>query len=601
MLAGSIHAAPPLQQSAFTLAGIPVTVEGDLGPFELSVTARTLADGVEVATLRLEAAAAERPPAISLRWSIPTHDIYGQWNTGARFSKAVGPSWGPSRVSSMLARHAPVMALFGADDGNRLTFAVSDALNTVDLTVGLREEDARIYGGVELFGQRHRPIQAVEIELRFDVRLIPLAKTLADVSAWWAGQPGFEPAPVPELARLPMYSTWYSYHQNVSAPELLIEVERAKALGYEAIIVDDGWQTLDSRRGYAYTGDWRPERMPEMRAFADAVHDRGMKLMLWYSLPLVGEKSAAYPRFEGKYLRYWDGQGAWVLDPRYPETRAHIIDTYRRAMNEWGIDGFKLDFLGFLVATEATELTAEAGRDYASVNEATDRLMTDIMAQLRAINPEILIEFRQPYIGPLMRKYGNMFRAGDAPDAAVDNRVRVTDLRLLSGSTAVHSDMLMWHYDEPVEVAALQMLNILFSVPQLSVRLADIPADHRQMAHFWTAYWRDNRDVLLDGRFEPTAPMANYPMVAAHNARKRIVALYQDMIAVIPDALPAIDVVNATAATRVVLEANAPLGDYSFTVRDTRGQAVDTGRVSLESGVHAFDVPPAGLLSLERR
>ena len=79
-----------------------------------------------------------------------------------------------------------------------------------------------------------------------------------------------------------------------------------------------------------------------------------------------------------------------------------------------------------------------------------------------------MIEFRQPYIGPLMRKYGNMFRAGDAPNAYVANRVRTIDLRLLSGETAVHSDMIMWHPDEPVERAALQLLNVMFSVGRVS-------------------------------------------------------------------------------------------------------------------------------------
>ena len=115
------------------------------------------------------------------------------------------------------------------------------------------------------------------------------------------------------------------------------------------------------------------------------------------------------------------------------------------------------------------------------------------MAAARAIDPEVMIEFRQPYIGPLMRKYGNMFRAGDAPNAYVANRVRTIDLRLLSGETAVHSDMIMWHPDEPVERAALQLLNVMFSVPQVSVRLGEIPRPHLDMVTFYTGYWSENR------------------------------------------------------------------------------------------------------------
>ena len=595
-------AAGQASRTRFILAGLPVEITGDLGSFLLAVEQAAPQDGIELATLRLRSDHPAPPPRLQLTWSLPAHDVHGYWTTAARFNKALGPDWGPDRVSSMLSRNAPVFLLFGADDGNRLTFAVSDALNTTELSAGIREEDARVYGTIELFAEPHRAVTEIDLEVRFDRRRLPFYQALADVTEWWAGHPGFAPAPVPDTARRPMYSTWYSYHQSVDAEALLREVEAAKDLGYEAIIVDDGWQTLDSNRGYAYTGDWQPERIPEMKAFVDAVHERGMKILLWYSLPLVGERSRIYPTFAGKYLRYWEGQGAWVLDPRYPEVRRHLIDTYRSAMRDWGVDGFKLDFLGFLTAGESTELTLADGRDHASVNEATDRLMTDIMAQLRAERADIMIEFRQPYIGPLMRKYGNMFRAGDSPNAAVDNRVRTIDLRLLSGNTAVHSDMFMWNAGEPVEVAALQVLNILFSVPQLSVRLGELPDDHLQMVEFWTDYWRRNRDVLLDGAFEPYAPLANYPLVAADDGNKRIFALYSDVFVTLDGkaSRDAIDIVNAKASDRVVIDARTDLGTYRFLSYDARGRQTHSGTASLHAGAHTFDVPPSGLLSLQR-
>ena len=586
--------------TTFELAGYEVVVEGDTDSFQLTADTRVIEPGLEIATLTLESDDAATPPPLVLRWSLPAHDVQGIWTTGSWSHKTVGPDWSMSGVSSMFARNAPVLSLFGSDDGNRLTVAVSDGLNTVRVRSGIREEDATVRGRIDLFSERQPATVRTGIEIRFDRRRIPLHESLADVSDWWAGQPGYEPAPVPELARLPMYSTWYSYHQSVSADELLGEVELAKELGYEAIIVDDGWQTLDSRRGYAFTGDWEPERIPAMREFVDGVHERGMKILLWYAMPLVGENSNIFPEFRGKYLRYWDGQGAWVLDPRYPEVREHLIDTYRSAMTDWGVDGFKLDFLGFFVATDSTELTIAAGRDYASVNEAADRLLTDVMAELRAVNPDVVVEFRQPYIGPLMRKYGNMFRAADAPHVAVDNRLRTVDLRLLSGGTAVHSDMFMWHAGDTVEAAALQFLSVLFSVPQLSVRLADVPPEHREMVRHWTDYWLRNRDVLLDGKFVPHAPLANYPLIEAATDEKRIVATYGDMVIPVPEdhGRRALDVVNASSASRVVLEVGGRLGRFDYRVVDTRGREIGTGTVELTPGVYRFTVPRSGLLEL---
>jgi len=586
----------------FRLAGYDIRVETELGTFELEVSQREVEPGVEIARLRLTSGSPAAPPHLKLLWSLPSHDVQGLWTTASGPRKTIGPDWYMSTVESKLARHAPVLSLYGGDDGNRLTVAVSDALNTVIIGCGVREEDARLYNRVELFRERHRAVTEVEVELRLDRRPVPFFEALGGVSRWWAEQPGYAPAQVPETARLPMYSTWYSYHQSVEAEALWREVEIARQMGYAAIIVDDGWQTLDSQRGYAFTGDWEPERLPQMKAFVDGVHERGMKLILWYAVPLVGERSAVFPRFEGKYLRYWDGQGAWELDPRYPEVRRHVIDTYRRAIRDWGVDGFKLDFLGRFVANEGTVLTAENGRDYASVSRAADRLMTDILAELRRLKPDVMIEFRQPYIGPLLRRYGNIFRAGDAPNAALANRTRTVDLRLLSGDTAVHSDMVMWHYDEPVEVAALQLLNVLFSVPQLSVRLEDIPRDHFDMVRYYTDYWRRNRRVLLDGRFEPVSPLANYPLLAAYGDDKQIHVAFEETVISLREgpAAAAIDLVNAKSSRRLVAVAPEPLGRYRVRITDVRGTVEVEETVELTEGVHLFSVPSAGLVALER-
>ena len=584
----------------FQLADVELTVEGDLGSFSLEVDTRQVEPGLEVASLTLESHESETPPPVALSWTLPAHDMQGIWSTASWSNKTIGPDWSMSGVSSMFARNAPVLSLFGSDDGNRITIAASDALNMVRLRAGIREEDATVRGRIELFSERQPATTGTGVEIRIDRRDVPLRESLADVGQWWASQPGFEPAPVPALARLPMYSTWYSYHQSVSAPELLREVELAKDLGYEAIIVDDGWQTLDSQRGYAFTGDWEPVRIPNMREFVDGVHERGMKLLLWYSMPLVGENSKTFEKFQGRYLRYWDGQGAWVLDPRYPEVREHLIDTYRTAMREWGVDGFKLDFLGFFVATDSTELTIADGRDYASVSEAADRLLTDVMEQLRALNPDVMIEFRQPYIGPLMRKYGNMFRAADAPHVATDNRLRTVDLRLLSGNTAVHSDMFMWHAGDSVEAAALQFLSILFAVPQLSVRLERIPPDHREMVRHWTEWWLRNRDVLLDGEFVPHSPLAHYPLIEAVTDEKRIIAIYDDMVVRVAEdhGRRALDVVNAGHLGRIVLEVGARMGSFNYRVLDTMGRESGSSTVELVPGVYRFTVPRSGLLEM---
>jgi len=280
--------------------------------------------------------------------------------------------------------------------------------------------------------------------------------------------------------------------------------------------------------------------------------------------------------------------------------RQYLVDTYVRAIRDWGIDGFKLDFIERFVADEHTVLEATGGRDYASVNEAADRLMTDVMAAVRRLNPDVMIEFRQAYIGPLIRKYGNMFRASDSPNAYLANKVKTIDLRLLSGSTAVHADMIMWHDGEPVELAALQFLNILFSVPQLSVKLREIPNDHVAMVKFYTEYWLANRNVLLDARIEAPNPLANYPLVRARAGDKQIIALYADIVARIAAPTRRIDIVNAKHSRGVVLASAAKAGTYRYQVRDCLGRAVAHGELRLGPDPLELTVPVSGLVSLER-
>jgi len=315
-------------------------------------------------------------------------------------------------------------------------------------------------------------------------------------------------------------------------------------------------------------------------------------------VPFIGKHAKAAERFKNQSLRFDERLGAYVLDPRYPQVRQYLVDTYVRAAREWGIDGFKLDFIERFVADENTVLDATGGRDYASVNAAADRLMTDVMAALRTINPEVMIEFRQAYIGPLIRKYGNMFRASDSPNAYLTNKVKTIDLRLLSGGTAVHGDMIMWHEREPVEMAAFQLTNILFSVPQLSVKLRQLPPDHFAMVKFYTDYWLANRDVLLNARIEAPAPLANYPIVSARTRDKQIIALYADMVARVTNPPARVDLVNAKGSRGIVVVADSDVGTFKYQVRDCQGRSVGQGTLRLGRTPQQLDVPISGIVEL---
>ncbi|QCX02396.1 alpha-galactosidase [Aggregatimonas sangjinii] len=536
---------------------------------------------------------------VTLRFKLPGTNVKGIWKPTADFSKRIQADWELNHMESRISIDAPVISLFGNKDENILTFSCSNAINTVEMNARLREEDNCFYCHITFFSETEQAIDYFKVQLRLDYRNIHFSKCLRDTASWWEGFPQLKPAFVPAIAKKALYSTWYQFHQNLNLEELLEECRLAYGMGYEVLIIDDGWQTSDGNRGYDFTGDWQPERFPDVHDFVKQLHKTGMKVAFWYSVPFCGKKSKAYQKFRGKFLTE-NHRWAPVFDPRYPEVREYLLGLYTSALKDWGLDGFKLDFIDDFHLYEDTPLGARDGRDYASINEAVDRLLTDVKNRLTAINPEVFIEFRQKYTGPAMRKYGNMFRAFDCPGDAVMNRVRIADIKMLCGNTAVHSDMVTWHNEETTEVAALQMINILFGVPQLSIFLAKAPTEHLEMVEFYTRYWNEYADVLLHGTYQPSAPLANYPTQRVTMNGTTIIGVYQAMVTDIDSPDAHIHIHNGQLAEQLVLRNNSDFGAYNCTVFDCRGTVVLKERVDFNRGLLEIAVPPCGILIAEK-
>mgnify|MGYP001259029358 CR=1 FL=1 len=536
------------------------------------------------------------PNPVTIWWTFPVKDTQGCWHPGVRFSRYLPPDWIKGN-RSYATSSAPVHALYSQDGENRLTFALSDGLNVCSLSAGIREENGVFVCKAVLFDAPTPAMKEYHVALRIDARPIPWYETIQQVSQWWESLPGYTPVSVPEAGTLPMYSCWYSFHQDLHPEAIETQCAAAKKLGCDTVIVDDGWQTDDNARGYAYCGDWEmcASKIPDMAAHVARVHRLGMRYLLWYSVPFVGRRSKAWQRFSGKILTHWDEQGAAVLDPRYPEVREYLTGIYEKALREWNLDGFKLDFVDSFFQPEQENPQADPGRDFESVPEAVDVLLSGVITRLKALKPDIMIEFRQSYIGPLMRKYGNLFRAGDCPDDALSNRVSTIDLRLLCGNSAAHSDMLMWHQEEETASAALQILNVLYAVPQISVDLTALPTEHREMLAFWLSFWRKHRNILLFGQLRPHMPQLLYPLVEAEQDGTVIASLYGDVVAPIAEKKQTI-LINATRARRVVVEAKEGASSH-WSSYNCCGHFQENG--ILKPGVQSIPVPPAGFVQIE--
>jgi len=556
-------------------------------------------DGLAIYQFKLKSETSFVPEPIELVWKTPALNIKGLWKPTSDFAKRIEADWELANHESRISIDSPVIALFGNNDENIICFSSSNAINKLEMGAKYREEDDFVYCKVTLFTECKYAIRNFDMELRVDRRKIGFPQALKDTAAWWESFQSLTPAYVPAIAKKPLYSTWYQFHQDLEMEKLLEECRLAKSLGFEAIIIDDGWQTEDNNRGYDFTGDWESERFEDFGDLVNQIRHIGLKVGIWYSVPFCGKKSKAYQKFKGKFLTE-NHRWAPVFDPRYPEVRDYLVGIYVKAAKDWNLDGFKLDFIDDFKAYPDTSFEPHKGRDFSSINDAVDALLTQASLELKKINPEIFIEFRQKYTGPAMRKYGNMLRAFDCPGDAVMNRVRIADIRMLSGTTAIHSDMVTWHFAEKVEVAALQLINTLFGVPQLSIFLNDAPKSHVEMVDFYIKYWNNHAKVLLHGAYTPSKPLANYPTQRVTTKDTTIIGVYEPYVITLEQETPHIHIHNGLLAEEVVIKNTMDYGTYSCKIYDCRGNVTANKNLELIKGIMALDIPPCGILIAEK-
>ena len=560
-------------------------------------------NGILLLEFEIEYDTPQIPSVAVVNWKIPCIDIYSTWGANLGFTRLLCADWSKRTSRSRLACGAPYHSLVSVDGTNRMTVAVSDAHTPLEIATGVCEETSEMDCKLRFFTEQINKISSYHATVYIDTRAIRYEDALRDADRFLADNCGYPSAYIPEIAKRAMYSCWYSFHQNIDVDAIIEQCKLAKEMGMEAVIVDDGWQTDDSHRGYAYCGDWEvcDKKVPDMKAFVDRVHECGMKFILWYSVPFVGIHSKVYERFSDMFLngtREQAGKDWSVLDPRYPEVRKYLTDIYVKAKKDWGLDGFKLDFIDMFQIFSCTK-SYDPRWDTLSLEDGVDRLLADVTTALRAIDPEILIEFRQSYFGPAIRKYGNMIRVRDCPNDSIANHVYASDMKFVMDRTPIHSDMLMWNYNEPVEAAAHQVLCCLFTVPQISVLLDQLSSDHQKMLRFWLGYWNENRDVLLDGTFFASNPEHLYTLVQAKKNGKAIAVAHATTVLKVDEVMDQIDFVNATGEETLIINATVDLGEKLCWICDCMGNKLEEKTVRIDAGIHGFRVPKSGMLCLK--
>lgn len=550
-------------------------------------------NGRDVVTVKISSPTEATPPKFGVFFRVSGAGVQNVWTSDIEKEKfQLAPQlWWKwlTKYTSQLAQNTPIAVGFNSAGVSPVAIACSEAFNFLEYGLYIDDRTCEIVGRCEFFVQPVAPLKEYEVSVLLDRRGRNWVDTVKSCTEWVESKNSFTPAHVPESAYDPLYSTWYAYLQDVHDKELEKEAKLAAKLGMKTMILDDGWQKEDSKDFYSKAGDWMPvkSRFPDMKAHVAKVHEAGLKYMLWLAVPFMGNEAQNYNRFKKMFL------SDSVLDPRFPEVREYLLKTYERAVGEWGFDGLKLDFIDCfaLPAQDPAIKDNYAGRDYRSLPQAVDRLMKDVLQRLKKINPDVMIEFRQRYMGPAIRQYGNMIRAADTPADPYLNRRRICSLRLTSGKTAVHSDMLVWSKDETPQGAALPILNVLFSTIQYSMILQRVTPEHREVIQHWIKFSQEHRNALLKGDFTPHHPENGFSWVEGEDRKERIIACYAENACVKtgkPD--KSVYLVNATGTSAMLVD---------FAAKPSKIEAFDVfgksaGTLEAGEGLVRLPVPSSG-------
>ena len=204
-----------------------------------------------------------------------------------------------------------------------------------------------------------------------------------------------------------------------------------------------------------------------------------------------------------------------------------------------------------------------------------------------------MIEFRQSYIGPAITMYGNLLRVADCPNDAIFNRVGSLNLRLTSGNIPVHSDMLMWNKNDTNESVMYQLLAIMFTVPQISVRFDNITDEHKKLLQAFLAFWRSHQETLLDGELTPWGVDANYTGAKATKNGESVTVIYQPLSVTVKNGEKAF-IFTSTGDDGTLVEVE---NDREYELYNIFGECYEKG--TLSKGINRVAVQNCGMVFIK--
>lgn len=147
-----------------------------------------------------------------------------------------------------------------------------------------------------------------------------------------------------------LINNWEATYFNFNEEKILQIARRAKELGVEMLVLDDGWFGKRNTDNCSL-GDWvvNPEKLPGgLNGLSDRLHDLGLKFGLWFEPEMISPDSDLY-RAHPDWCLHVDGRARvemrnqLILDLSRKEVQDYIIESVSAVLESARIEYVKWD------------------------------------------------------------------------------------------------------------------------------------------------------------------------------------------------------------------------------------------------------------------
>ncbi len=193
-----------------------------------------------------------------------------------------------------------------------------------------------------------------------------------------------------------LINSWEAAFFDFNTEKLVSFAHRAKELGIEMLVMDDGWFGVRNDDTNSL-GDWyvNEEKLPGgLGVLIDQVNALGLKFGIWYEPEMISPDSDLYRAHPDWCLHVPGRQKSiartqYVIDMSRPDVRENIYGQMKAVLSRYNIDYVKWDFNRNITEAGSALLGAQHGEEIfhrfvLGTYELMDRLTTDF--------PDLLLE-----------------------------------------------------------------------------------------------------------------------------------------------------------------------------------------------------------------